>query len=159
MKNDLNTSKSIETPFLRVRGNCLEIQNTVIQLSNISLLSTTDVTPEKFPIYSIIIILAGIASLAILKIVSVILIAIGGLWIYYWYSSAQKAQEMKRLTIITNSGNAFPIVFDNRQFMEKVVKIMTEIIRDPKHTQNFTINIKECSFSDDSSVIHTFHEN
>lgn len=30
------SSNSIDTPFLRIRKNCLEIQNTTIQISNIS---------------------------------------------------------------------------------------------------------------------------
>ena len=49
MKTDLGSPKSIDTPFLRIRENCLELQNTTIQLSNISLFSTADITPEKFP--------------------------------------------------------------------------------------------------------------
>lgn len=49
---NLGGTRSIETPFLRIRGNCLEIQNTTIQLNNISLFSTADVTPAKFPTFS-----------------------------------------------------------------------------------------------------------
>lgn len=158
MKADLSTPKNIDTSFLRIRGNCLEIQNTTIQLSNISLFSTADITPEKFPIISIILILGGITFLEHLTIPALIAIAFGGIWIYIWYSKVQEAKKMKRLTIVTNSGNVFPILFENQAFLAKVVTIMTDIIRDPAHTRNITINIKKCTFSDDSSVVRNMNE-
>lgn len=158
MKTDLGSPKSIDTPFLRIRENCLELQNTTIQLSNISLFSTADITPEKFPMLSIALILVGIILLKPLVVPALIAIIVGGVWIYYWYSSVQKAKEMKRLTIITNSGNMFPIVFEDQAFLSKVVTIMTDIIRDPAHARNITINVKECTFSDDASVVGNIYE-
>lgn len=158
MKTNLGTHKSIETPFLRIRENCLEIQNTMIQLSNISLFSTTDIAPEKFPILSLALILVGIVLLKPLIIPALIAIVLGGIWIYAWYSSAQKAKELKRLTIITNSGHVFPIVFEDQAFLSKVVVIMTDIIRDPTHARSITINVKECTFSDEASVVGNMFE-
>lgn len=158
MKTDLGSPKSIDTPFLRIRENCLELQNTTIQLSNISLFSTADITPEKFPMLSIALILVGIILLKPLVVPALIAIIVGGVWIYYWYSSVQKAKEMKRLTIITNSGNVFPIVFEDQAFLAKVVTIMTDIIRDPAHARNITINVKECTFSNDASVVGNIYE-
>ena len=158
MKTDLGSPKSIDTPFLRIRENCLELQNTTIQLSNISLFSTADITPEKFPMLSAALILVGIIFLKPLVVPALIAIIVGGVWIYYWYSSVQKAKEMKRLTIITNSGNVFPILFEDQAFLSKVVTIMTDIIRDPAHARNITINVKECTFSDDASVVDNIYE-
>lgn len=155
---NLGTPKSIDTPFLRVSGNCLEIENTTIQLSNISLFSTADIDPAKFPVLSIFLILIGLLSLERLPLFTLITITLGGLWIYHWYSSAEKTKQLKRLTIITNSGNMFPIVFDDKVFLTKVVRIMTDIIRDPVHTRDITINVKECTFSDEASVISDMHD-
>lgn len=134
------------------------MKNTTIQLSNISLFSTADITPEKFPMPSIALILLGIILLKPLIIPALIAIILGGIWIYFWYSSVQKTKEMKRLTIITNSGNVFPIVFEDQAFLSEVVTIMTDIIRDPAHARNITINVKECRFSDEASVIGNMYE-
>lgn len=158
MKVDLGAPKNIDTPFLRIRGNCLEIQNTTIQLSNISLFSTTDIKPEKFPMFSIALILVGIILLKLLTIPALIVIVLGGGWIYFWYFSVQKTKELKRLTIITNSGNVFPILFENQAFLAKVIVVMTDIIRDPAHARNITINVKECTFSDEASVVGNMYE-
>ena len=158
MKTDLGSPKSIDTPFLRIRENCLELKNTTIQLSNISLFSTADITPEKFPMLSIVLILVGFIFLKPLIVPALITIIVGGVWIYYLYSSVQKAKEMKRLTIITNSGNVFPIVFEDQAFLSKVVTIMTDIIRDPEHARNITINVKDCTFSENASVVDNIYE-
>lgn len=158
MKTDLGAPKNIDTPFLRIRDNCLEMYNTTIQLSNISLFSTADITPEKFPMLSVAMIVAGFVIQKLLPLPAIILIILGGIWIYFWYSSVQKTKKMKRLTIVTNSGNVFPIVFEDQAFLAKVVTIMTEIIRDPAHAQNVTINIKDCTFSDESSVVDNLYE-
>lgn len=158
MKTDLGSPKSIDTPFLRIRENCLELKNTTIQLSNISLFSTADITPEKFPMLSIVLILVGFIFLKPLIVPALITIIVGGVWIYYWYSSVQKTKEMKRLTIITNSGNVFPIVFEDQAFLSKVVTIMTDIIRDPEHARNITINVKDCTFSENASVVDNIYE-
>lgn len=79
-------------------------------------------------------------------------------WLLSWYVSVERVKELKRLTIITNSGNAFPIVFNDEDFLDEVVAVMTDIIRDPAHAQDITINIKECTFSDDSSVIKNMYK-
>lgn len=158
MKPDLNGKKNVETPFLRIRGNCLEIQNTTIQLSNISLLSTAAVTPQKFPILSIVLIVLGLVLLENFGGLAAVVILSGAAWLVYWYWSVEKVKELKRLTIVTNSGNVFPIVFDDEKFLDRVVTVMTDIIRDPVHARDITINVKECTFSDDASVIRNMHE-
>lgn len=158
MKADLNSPKNIETQFLRIQGNCLEFKNTAIQLSNISLFSTTDVVPERFPIISLLLILAGALLLKALAIPALLMIAAGGFWIYIWYNRVQEAKNAKRLTIITNSGHVFPIVFSDQNFLTQVVSLMTDIIRNPEHTRNVTVNIKDCTFSDESSAIGTVTE-
>lgn len=158
MKPDLNGNKNVQTPFLRIRGNCLEIQNTTIQLSNISLLSTAAVTPQKFPILSIVLIVLGLVLLENFGGLAAVVILSGAAWLVYWYWSVEKVKELKRLTIVTNSGNVFPIVFDDEKFLDRVVTVMTDIIRDPVHARDITINVKECIFSDDASVIRNMHE-
>jgi len=153
VKTGLGKAKSIDTPYLKIRKNCLEIENTTIQLSNISLFSTADITPNKFPKLSAVFILVGIFLLRDFFPFAIVPILLGGIWIYLWYSSVQEAKKLKRLTIVTNSGNAFPIVFDDREFLTKVVAVMTDIIRDPAHARDIIIDVHGNRFADNSDVI------
>lgn len=143
---NLGGTKNIETPFLKIRGNCLEIQNTTIQLSNISLFSTADVAPAKFPTASVILIVIGLALLRFIPGLAAAALVAGGLWIYFWYASAEKTKEMKRLTIITNSGNSFPIVFNDQAFLTDVVEVMSTIIRYPGFVRDVTVNMGDGTF-------------
>ena len=70
-----------------------------------------------------------------------------------WAAWLYDLKKLKRLTIITNSGNVFPIVFENKEFLDKVATILTDIIRDPTHDRSITINVKGCTFTDDSHVL------
>lgn len=155
MKADLKSQSNIETPFLRIQGNCLEFKNTSIQLSNISLFSTTDITPARFPVFSVVLILAGLACLRALPVPALLAVLAGGVWIYLWYQAVKQAKQSKRLTIVTNSGNAFPIVFNNQEFLTRVVNVLTDIIRNPSNARDVIINIKDCTFMDDASAIGT----
>lgn len=153
MKTGLEKNKAIETPYLKISGNCLEILDTTFQLSNISLFSTTDVEGSKFPIVSIPTILIGLAILRYNTVIGLIAVIVGVVFIHYWYTDRQEAKLKKRLTIVTNSGNAFPIVFDDQQFLAATVELMTEIIRNPSVDGDVIINVHDCKFSGSSSMI------
>ena len=47
-------SKIVETDVLKVKGNLISWDNSIIQISNISMLTTTDVEANKFPMYSVL---------------------------------------------------------------------------------------------------------
>ena len=134
MKTDSRGVKNIETEYLKISGNCMEFKDTVIQLSNISLFSTTDISAAPFPALSIVVILIGLALFNVSVIAALLVLAAGVVWIYLWYSSLQKARELKRLTIVTNSGNTFPIVFIGKTFLSQVINLLTDIVRNPKPT-------------------------
>lgn len=153
MSQKMDQQKSIDTPYLKISGNCLEFTDTCIQLSNISLFTTVDVNPAKFPLYSLIFILAGLIMIEHQVVIALLLLAAGGAIIAYWYLSVQKVKEQKRLIIVTNSGNTFPILFSNQQFLNRVLVVMRDIIREPNNQGNMLIDIKNCTFNGQSGVV------
>lgn len=56
-------NRVLETDYIKIHGNCLEIENTVLQLKNISLFSTVDIDPHPFPMGILLLIIAAIACL------------------------------------------------------------------------------------------------
>ena len=88
LKSDSSKTREINTDSLKIHGNCMEFLDTVIQLSNISLISTNSIIPTKFPVWSIAAIIIGIFLLT-LKAAPVILLglvaaAVGVFAIYSW---------------------------------------------------------------------------
>lgn len=77
--------KTIETPTLLIKKNIMAWDDTMIQLSNISYVSASDIASLKFPIWAPLLVLAGISLLGISVIPGVVFIIAGGIWLYYWY--------------------------------------------------------------------------
>ena len=163
MKLDLTSNnREIKTEILKIHGNCMEFNDIVIQLSNISLISTEDIAPAKFPMGALGLVFLGLVML-FLKLTPIILLglafsAVGGFLIYKWYSESEKTKELKKLLLATNSGNVFTIVFEDQPFLEKVLQVLKEIISNPGHMSDITINVKENTFTGDASVVHDFQE-
>lgn len=154
----MKKEKNIKTDFLKIHGNCLEIRDTCIQLSNISLFSTTDIAPDSFPKLSILMAIIGMLLLKGQTVIGLLLLAASGIWVYIWYSNVQETKELKRLSIVTNSGNIFPIIFNDQAFLKKVVEILTDIISTPNHAKNITINVKDNTFTGESSLIRELND-
>ena len=75
--------KTIETPTLLIKKNIMAWDNTMIQLSNISYVSASDVARLSLPIWALLLVLAGIALIGKSTLLGIVLIAAGGIWIYY----------------------------------------------------------------------------
>ena len=146
--SEKSVSSNIVTPYLRVENNCLEIENVCIQISNISLISTTDVNPpniSKF-LLALLVTFVGLLSIVANILFGLVVSAIGVVMICMWLKNYKNSMEAKRLTIVTNSGNVYPIIFKDRAFMEEVMSHMIETIRDPEHMKGYTIDINNSTF-------------
>ena len=75
-------------------------------------------------------------------------LVISGVWIF----TAKQAYESRCLMIVTNSGVCYYILFQSVQFAEQVMDRINKIIRNPEHTQNFYVNIRDNTFHDNSSA-------
>ena len=56
-------NREIHVGALKIHGNSIEFGDTVVQLSNVSLVSTEDVEHSAFPIWGLLGVLAGIVLL------------------------------------------------------------------------------------------------
>ena len=108
--------KTIETPTLLIKKNIMAWDDTMIQLSNISYVSASDVASLKFPIWATLLVLAGISLLGISVIPGIVSIIAGGIWLYYWYQENEKRKKCSILTIRMNSGNNLYFKFNNKTF-------------------------------------------
>ena len=144
--------KVIETPTLNIKKNIMTWENTLIQLSNISYISAADIATIPFPVVAALLILVGLFVLGSEGFLAIVLIAIGGVWLYFWYSENEKRKQGAILTIRMNSGHNLYFTFENRQFLLKVLRVMERIITDGNSNSKVTINITDCTISDNASV-------
>ena len=160
LKRTSRKNREIQTEYLKVHGNCMEFGETVIQLSNISLLSIENIAPTAFPIWGALVALVGLLLLSLKATMAVvlglILIVGGAASIYLWYNQRKKDEQRKKLVIAPNSGHIFTIVFDDQAFLEKVIGVLKDVIAG--HWGDVIVNIKDNTFSGNASAIHDYAE-
>lgn len=156
-----NVPKVIRTEYLTIQGNCLEMPGVCIQLSNISLFTTSGVASEQsLIIMAAVAVMVGLVLMVFNVLIGLVAIALGGFMGYAWYADLQKSKRSGKLTITTNSGSSYSIVFGNLEFLDKVVYTITEIIREPQYTGKTVFNIKDnmiygSAIGNDASVTGT----
>ncbi len=144
--------KTIETPTLLIKKNIMAWDDTMIQLSNISYVSASDVASLKFPIWAPLLVLAGISLLGISVIPGIVFIIAGGIWLYYWYQENEKRKKCSILTIRMNSGNNLYFKFNNKTFLKRVTHVLANIFNNGTERQ-VSINIQDCTITGNAQVL------
>lgn len=142
---NMSATKEIKTEYLTIQGNCLEMPDICVQLSNISLFTTSPVESAGLRVLltAVILVIVGILLIGVNFLVGAATAAVGILLGYLWYTDWQKAKNSERLTIVTNSGITYSVVFGDKEFLKKVVAVITEIVREPQHRGKTIFNIKD----------------
>ena len=147
--------KSIETSELLLKGNIMSWDGMMIQLSNISCVSTAPLEQMAFPILSILLIFAGLVGLKVNVLGGILFLAIGSGWIYAWYYVNEKRKSDTILSIAMNSGNNLQFIIKNKEFLQKVLHVLEEIIiHGGVGKQNVTINIRGNTITGNAQVLN-----
>lgn len=150
----MKKEKSIETRALKIKGNIMCWDDTMIQLSNVSCISTSLLEQEEFPKSAILVIVFGILLFRFNKLFSIILLFGGVAWISIWYNNNEKRKTETVLSICLNSGNNFRFLFREESFLYDVLYVLEQIIIDGGvGDQNVEINVQNCEFSGNSKVL------
>lgn len=146
--------KTVQTKQLLIQGHLLRWEGVIIQISNISLITSTNLNPPVFPIWAAIAVLAGISLLDPIWYVGLIAMAVGVYSIYSWYSEYEEVKSHKYLNILLNSGFTYSILFSNEAFLDEVMHVFANIFEDgAKSSTNYYIDIKNSTISNDASVV------
>lgn len=135
-------ANTIETDFLKVRGNLIIWENTMIQISNISMISTDNILGEPLPIWAVIMIILGLLSLNVNLLIAIVLLVIGGAVIFLWRKKDQERKQSKMLTFMLNSGNRFSLIFRNGEFLQKVSSVLIELLAEKATNKIITFDIR-----------------
>lgn len=150
-----NKEKFIETKNLRIAGHLLQWEDVVIQISNVSMITTASVQPPIFPIWALIMGCAGLACMAFAWPLGLLLLALTVLVFYLWHKEVEKKKKLKALSIHLSSGRIFSILFPNIEFLNTVLRVFANIFEEGGQTANTTyqIDIQNCKIDNQSSFI------
>lgn len=151
--------KVIETDELQVRGHLLRWKDVVIQISNISQISVGNYPIQKFPLWTVAVILAGLLILQFNILIGLFAALFGAGIIWDWYQQWQSTKDYKFLHLRLNSGTVFSFVFEQEDFLRKVLDVFANIFEDVDKNINtsMTIDIKNCTVTGNGKIIDTLN--
>ncbi|MEN6419022.1 MAG: hypothetical protein ABFC73_08900 [Clostridiaceae bacterium] len=153
-----NASSTINTDYMTIEGNMIKWSDTIIQISNISIISTANVASRPFPFLSALLGICGLIMIIISQNsygflddfsgLGIFMILAMGVWIFAWYVNKKNREGLQKLNILTNAGLTYTIIFNDKKFLTQVMKRFAEILSVPNNKESFTINIKDNVFRD-----------
>lgn len=148
-----STAQRVETDYLYIEDNIMRWSDTIIQISNIAMVSTANIGTRPFPILSILIMLLGIGAFSFSPLLGVLLLGGGVAWVIIWNQQHEKEKQMQLLNISLNSGTNYMILFHSRKFLAEVFMTIADLVSKPFSQKNVIINVKDSTFSGNASVI------
>lgn len=140
----LGAGKSIiDTPSMYIRKNIMIWENNMIQLSNISCISASDVDDLPYPTWAAVIILVGLVMFKVSALLAIVLLLAGAFVSFQWYTQNQKRKNEAILTIRMNSGSTFYILFNSKTFLQKVLTVLENTIVNGNVPGSVKIDIKD----------------
>ena len=140
----MEREKKIQTKELQVKGNIMTWSDMMIQLSNVSCISTHPLAAIPFPVLSILALVAGVILLSTSAFAGIILIVLGVCWIYLWVDKNKTQKDSKNLNILMNSGNNFSFIVHDPEFLNEIVMVLEQVLMNGGvGNSNITFNIKD----------------
>lgn len=151
--------KVIETDELQVRGHLLRWKDVVIQISNISQISVGHYPTQPFPMWTLAAILIGLVAMKFNALIGLAGLLLGSGVIFMWYQERESKKGYKFLHLRLNSGTVFSFVFEQEDFLRKVLDVFANIFEDVEKNVNnsVTIDIKNCTVKGNGKIIETLH--
>lgn len=165
MENKVNNSKNLFAQALQydnvldisgfqIEGNLIKWNGSMIQISNVSMISTAPLQFKRFPRWSIIMFLIGLIAMGKNALVGLLIMAIAILAIVEWKMTNDKRAQYRYLQIYLNSGRQFSIKVYTAEFLNRIMGVLENILVNKENQgHNITIDlknseIKEFKFAD-----------
>ncbi|WP_288596714.1 hypothetical protein [uncultured Lactococcus sp.] len=148
------SKNEIKTESLQINGNILVTDQTTLQLSNISSVTSGQL---GISIPYMLIAIWGVVSLVLIPfliLLSIISLLVLGIYIYYLYQ--KKINSDSYLHIKLNSGADYTIFFANEEFLLRVKGVIETAFN--KNDERIQINIKDQTIIGDNNMLDSTNE-
>lgn len=146
----------IRTMNLNITGNVMIWQEFLVQISNISYITTENMQKVSFPWVTIPAIAVGCMLFKINVLIALIVLACS-IWIMFkWFKTNQERSNSIILTLCMNSGEKLSLIFTDKGFLTKVMHVLEKIITNGGIGKNNTISIdmSGCQFKGDATLLN-----
>ena len=151
----------IEGGKMTIKGNIMILDQLIVQLSNVSCITSQGLRRIPFPFASLIIVLIGIILMSREQMWGIAVIAAGVAWIIVWYKKNNERLLHTYLNIIMNSGDNIRILFTSKIFLENVLTVLGKIIQNGGvgDQQFISINVSGNNFEGNADLLNRLNIN
>lgn len=137
-----------------VTGDIIKWQGTVIKIANISYITKQKLEIPIFPKLSLLLIFLGICTFSFNMLIACVCLLAGIFWIISWSMQKEEIEKKTILTLSMNSGTQIPILFHDELFLNKVLKVLEEVMkRGDIGAQNISISVNNCDIGGNAKFL------
>lgn len=154
-------NKIFKNAILEIQRNIFKTKNSLIQISNISMIWVGKVIPKPYTMWSFLLILAGLvflfgSGIMFIRVVGLCIMAIGGYSIYKIYS--YNKENRYALHIEMNSGGRFILTSENIDFLNQAALFVAQTINEyglERQGKNYYIDFSNSTINNESGTVNT----
>ena len=147
-------TKPLDPKSFEITGDIIKWNGTVIKIQNISYVTNEKFELPAFPKLAVVLILFGFIVWKFNIAAGLSCLAVGCLWIFAWFSEREDLKSKTLLTLAMNSGTRIPILFHDKEFLNKVLDVLEEVMKvGCIGNKNITVNISNCDISGNAKIL------
>lgn len=149
-----NEKKELNLESFKITGDIIKWNGSVIKIGNISYITNDKFELPDFPKMAVGLILLGMVLGYFNKAACLCSVAIGILWILLWVQERKNLKDKTILTLAMNAGTKIPILFHDKNFLNKVLNVLEEVMKAENiGEQNITVSIKNCDIHGNAKIL------
>lgn len=154
-------NRIFDKAVLDIQRNIFKTKHSIIQISNISQIWVGPMIGKPYPIWSFVLILAGLiffssSRMSMMQVIGLGCIAIGGYFVYKVYDYNKKNRFA--LHIEMNSGGRYILTSENVDFLDRAALFIAQTINEyglEGQATNYYIDFSNNTIKNDSGVVNT----
>ena len=144
--SDISRKDTIQVSSLKIEGNLIEWNDTLIPITNIAMISQAPLRPKAFPLWTVLVIIIGLCIMKFNSMAGIMGIIVAVAAIVCWELINDTRKKHHYLQLYLNSGQEISILFDSFSFLHQVMSVMNNILRNKENQgHNITFDLQNCT--------------
>lgn len=153
------SEKCITVDSLNITRNIMMWDETMIQLSNVSAITTRPLNPIYVPWYpaAAVLLLLGLSGIQSYsdKTMGFLMIIAGAVMAFWCFNMNSERKEQTILTVQMNSGVSYFFMVKEKKILNKLLAVLAKIIADGGvGNASISISIKDCTIRDNARLFN-----
>lgn len=149
-----NDKKELNLENFKITGDIIKWNGSIIKIGNISYITNDKFELPAFPKLAVGLILLGMVLRYFNTAAFLGSVVAGIVWIFLWFYERENLKNKMLLTLAMNAGTKILIVFQDKDFLNKVLNVLEEVMKVGNiGEQNIIVSIKDCDIHGNAKIL------